>query len=380
MDRNAPFCKRVQLTILLAMLVQGAAGATETRTEYTRRFLSELNTKLPEWGMQVDQILPASEAGLSVTFSMPETTLLRGMPLLFQVRMENQGAETRRVIALDSGTTGLWLPDLESPPEVPHFLFVDLDRDAFFEAVLGTRHQPFPRLMSFWRPSTVYRELRPSDTLYGEVDLSALMNRLNGTEWHQKPGKYLFQLIWFETISEASVALVADTSFEIVEPTGTDAEALQAISLAVEKYNPTELAPLSPMTSPWEPELEGIAQMYPFSAYTKYIYFLKAWNLESQRMRAVPQGTFAAAASAYWDSVRRYPEFPLTDDALLGYSRCLYLQATEENRDEARDLLTMAKQTLETLATKYPQTNCGPAARQLLERINRALTDVATQK
>lgn len=366
MNRTLSSGKRMGLAFL-ALLLTANGSCEETTRQYSERFLQELRQSgLTNIGF--DRIVLAQDLGLPVTITTAEPELLLGMPLVFKVSVENWGSESRQIVALDSGENGLWLLRWTGAAEAPHLVLADLADNALFEATLGEGdHRPFVRDDFHWTQLEPYLDLRPADALQGEFDISPLINADGDRRWVQHPGKFQFILIWFDRRSDVRTAIVAGTNFEVKLPTGEDAQVWQEISRVISKYDGT--LPLSPMLYGWDPEFEAITQNYPMSVYTKYLYALKAWDLELGASRNHTEARYGKAAGAYGDFVRRYPDWSLADDALVGFARSLHRQALQEEPARAPELLKSARETLQSLPSRYPDSNCRFAAKKLLEKV-----------
>lgn len=353
----------VRLAALLGWLLTATACSCEMGTEDAERFLKKVKQIMGE-ELQFDRVVLAKNVGLSVSITTVEPQLLLGMPLLFKIRIENGSSETHRVPALDCGENGLWLVEGFVAAQIPYFVLVDPQSESLFHADLGERKHHVS-VSRYWESFDLYRNLRPLEAVQGEFDISPVTS-LDGGRWSQRAGSYQFLVIWFDKVSDATVAVVARTDFEVKVPAGEDALAWKEISAAVRE-------PLSPFLTLWDPKLERIAETFPLSSYTKYIYFLKAPDIAANASTPTEKGFYASAAAAYDDVVRRYPDWVLTDDALLGYARSLYRQAVEEDRDRAPELLTAARDTLRNLPARYPDTNCWRAGQRLLRDVEQEM-------
>lgn len=379
----------VWLAVMASVSVIASAGCTERATDRAKEYVRLLR-KARLADLKVDTVMMPEEVGISVALSMVEAKVLPGMPLLLRARIQNNSALTHQVVGLDAGKNGLWLPDLIADVDFVSVGVFHVESRTFSVATIGDRTAQSPLNVEHNDVSGdlgLRRNLAPGQWVLGDFDLSPLYSLKEDSGsvreglWSYDLGGYQVFLLWVGRIPGSDVALVAETSFDFVEPNGIDALAWAEISRIRPGWWGDEVTTLSPLLSEWSPELEQVALTYPGSAYAKYIHYLKPWTLEQRGGREKREGTYAAAASAYLDFVSRYPNWALADEALLGYARCLYYQACYEDSAHASDLLRRARHVAETLPARYPDTNCGPASQFLLRwRIEDKMADLGISK
>lgn len=354
----------------LSIMTPCSLSSEEIATQYAERFFKEMREE--GYSIAFDRIICAEDAGLSVTVSPMEPQILLGMPLLFDVNIVNQSPDVRRVLAVDSGTNGLWLPKYPGLAEQdPHFVVVDLETKELFEAGLSSHHG-LGESLARWRIFEPYRRLAPLEAVVGQVDVSPLHGARAGL-FVQKAGKFLLLLIWFEQVGLSLTAILAQAPFEIYEPTGQDADAWAEIKGALSGYRDPPSEVLSPMVGLWNSKLQRVAEAYPLSAYAKYMHFKKACDQEANYTPRGDRRDYSASLQAFLEVVRRYPDWALADDALLGYARCCYLEGLKLEGDQAAALFVAARDSLRTLPLRHPQTNCMRGAKHWLQQVEEVM-------